>query len=152
LETPKQLRPALDCAFGFSDQVIVEEYIKGREITVGILGDQALPVVEIVPKQRFFNFQAKYEQGQSDYIVPAKLSKSYYQRAQSMGLLAHNCLGCRGFSRIDMILNGKRPYVLEVNSIPGLTARSLLPMAARAKGIGFAQLCLKIIKLSLGRI
>lgn len=146
-----KLNQAINSAFKYDDTIIIEKYLKGREITVGILENRPLPVVEIVPKKRFFDFQAKYAKGKSDYLVPAKLPKSSYKRAQQVGLLAHHALGCRSFSRVDMILSGARPVVLEVNSIPGLTSMSLLPMAAQAQGIGFGQLCLKIIQSAIGQ-
>ena len=144
VDRPSKLTQALNLAFKYDDTIMVEEYIRGREITVGILEDEVLPVVEIVPKARFFDFQAKYEKGKSDYICPAKLPQRHYRKAQKLGLLAHNALGCRTFSRVDMILGRDAPFVLEVNSIPGLTSTSLLPMAAAARGISFKQLCLKI--------
>lgn len=143
------LNSALELAFNYNDTIIIEEYIKGREITVGILQEKPLPVVEILPKKGLFDFQAKYESGQSRYIVPAKLPQAQYRQAQRIGLLAHKVLGCRTFSRVDMILGKGGPIVLEVNSIPGLTSMSLLPMAARAYGINFSQLCLKIIYSTL---
>jgi D-alanine-D-alanine ligase len=145
VERPAELNRAIGCAFKYDDKVIIEKYIAGREITVGILEEESLPVVEIVPKNEFFDFQAKYEKGKTDYLVPAKLPQKQYKRAQDIGLLAHQALGCRGFSRVDMILSQGTPFVLEVNSIPGLTSSSLLPMAARAKGISFPRLCLKIV-------
>ena len=144
VDRASKLNRAINCAFKYDDTIIIEKYIKGREITVGILNDKPLPVVEIVPKKSFFDFQAKYEKGQSDYIVPAKLPQKCSRKAQGLGLLAHQALGCRTFSRVDMILRGFEPFVLEVNSIPGLTSTSLLPMAAQARGINFAELCLKI--------
>lgn len=144
-----QLKQALILAFNYDDTIIIEKYIPGREITVGILEDRPLPVVEIVPKKRFFDFQAKYEEGKSDYVVPAKLPQRHYKKAQEIALLAHQALGCRVFSRVDMILNKGTPFVLEVNSIPGLTSRSLLPMAAQVEGISFGQLCLKIVQSSI---
>ncbi len=141
----RNLNYAIDSAFKYDDTVIIEKFIKGREITVGILGGRALPVVEIAPKRQFFDFQAKYLKGKSDYVVPAKLPKACYKQAQQLGLLAHKALGCRTFSRIDMILSMGKPFILEANSIPGLTSASLLPMAAAACGINFGQLCLKIV-------
>ena len=144
-----ELKRAINYAFKYDDTIIIERYIRGREITVGILENRPLPVVEIVPKRSFFDFQAKYEKGRSDYIVPAKLPQSCSKKAQDLGLLAHKALGCRSFSRVDMILGGAQPTVLEVNSIPGLTSRSLLPMAAGARGINFGQLCLKIVRLAM---
>ncbi|MFH1045431.1 MAG: D-alanine--D-alanine ligase [Candidatus Omnitrophota bacterium] len=140
-----QFRKALDLAFEYDDTVIVEKYLPGREITVGVLDDTPLPVVEIIPKEKFFNFQAKYEKGKTKYVVPAKLSTGQFKEAQRLGLLAHQVLGCRGFSRADIILSRGTPFVLEVNSIPGLTETSLLPMAAGAIGISFPNLCLKIL-------
>ncbi len=146
-----QLKQALDFAFSYDKTIIIEKYIPGREITVGILEDRPLPVVEIVPKKRFFDFQAKYEKGKTDYVVPAKLPQKYYNKAQETALLAHQVLGCRAFSRVDMILSKGIPFVLEVNSIPGLTSRSLLPMAAQVEGISFGQLCLKIVHSTIKR-
>lgn len=143
------LAAAVENAFNYDDTVLVEEYITGREITVGILDDVPLPVVEIVPKNIFFDFQAKYEKGKTEYIVPARLSARTIQQVQRTALLAHKSLGCRSFSRVDMILAGENPVVLEVNSIPGLTAASLLPMAARAEEIDFGQLCLRILQSCL---
>lgn len=149
VERPEKLTRAVKCALKYDDAVIIEGFIKGREITVGILNERPLPVVEIVPKRRFFDFQAKYVKGKSDYVVPAKLAPRDYRKAQRFGLLAHQALGCRVFSRVDMMLGKSGPVVLEVNSIPGLTATSLLPMAACAQGISFAQLCLKIVRSTL---
>ena len=148
----RNLNYAIDSAFKYDDTVIIEDFIKGREITVGILGGRALPVVEIVPKRQFFDFQAKYLKGKSDYVVPAKLPKACYKQAQQLGLLAHKVLGCRTFSRIDMILSRGKPFILEANSIPGLTSASLLPMAAAACGINFGQLCLKIVRSALKKV
>lgn len=145
VDRANKLEQALDYAFSYDETIIIEKYIEGREVTVGILEDKPLPVIEISPLRKFFDFQAKYEKGKSDYIVPARLPPASYSRIQRTGLLAHQALGCHTFSRVDMILNRGTPYVLEVNSIPGLTSTSLLPMAARAQGISFGQLCLKII-------
>lgn len=146
VDKQSKLKPAIEQAFKYGNAIIIEKYIKGREITVGILGQRTLPVVEIVPKKRFFDFQAKYEKGKSDYVVPAKIAKGHYKNAQDLSLLAHRALGCAGFSRVDMILAKNGPVVLEVNSIPGLTSMSLLPMAAKAAGINFNRLCLKIVQ------
>jgi len=149
VDKESKLRAAIEQAFRYGKAIIIEKYIKGREITVGILGQRTLPVVEIVPSRRFFDFQAKYEKGKSDYVVPAKITQRHYRNAQDLSLLAHRALGCAGFSRVDMILAKSGPVVLEVNSIPGLTSMSLLPMAARAAGINFNQLCLKIVQSAL---
>ena len=144
-----QFQKALKNAFSYDDTIIVEKYISGREITVSILDNKPLPIVEIVPRGKFFDFQAKYEKGKSEYSVPARITHASTRRAQDIALQAHFLLGCRGFSRVDMILSGTTPFVLEVNSIPGLTQTSLLPMAAKAKGMDFIQLCMKIVQLAM---
>ncbi|MFA4991955.1 MAG: D-alanine--D-alanine ligase [Candidatus Omnitrophota bacterium] len=140
------LRAAAMNAFRYSDKVMIEEYVPGREITVGIVEDRALPIVEIVPKREFFDFTAKYEKGLTEYIVPAKIDGDARALCQDVALAAHKALGARSFSRVDIILNdSKGPVVLEVNTIPGLTETSLLPKAALAAGIDFEGLCLKIL-------
>lgn len=144
-----EFRRALDTAFQFDNRVIVEEYLKGREFTVGILDETALPVIEIRPKRDFFDFEAKYTYGMTDYIIPAKIDGIIASRMQRAALLAHRSLGCFGCSRADIILGAhNKIYVLEVNSIPGLTEASLLPKAARYAGIDFLQLCIRLIELA----
>jgi len=143
----KGLRGAIDDAFKYDNKLIIEEYIPGMEITVGILEDAALPIVEILPKRKFFDYAAKYEKGLTEYIVPAEIEKSIYKKCQDVGLGSHKALLARSFSRVDIILNEKTgPVVLEINTIPGFTQTSLLPKAARAIGIEFEELCLKILK------
>ncbi len=142
--------PALDKAFQYDDKILVEEYIDGREVTVSILNGSALPVIEIVPKHEFFDFQAKYTNGLTEFKVPAPLTKELYGRTQEIAMRAHRALGCRGMSRVDMKVSSQgRPYVFEVNTIPGLTSLSLLPMAAQAAGVSFPELCRKLIKIAL---
>jgi D-alanine-D-alanine ligase len=139
--------PAIDIALDFDDRALVEEYIKGRELTVGILEDRPLCVIEIIPKKRFFDFEAKYQHGFTDYIVPAQLGGDVSRQARELALKAHKLLGCSSFSRVDIMLDPKgRLYLLEVNTIPGLTSTSLLPKAAKFAGIDFDQLCLKLLK------
>lgn len=148
-EKEEEIVPALDLAFQFDDKVVAEEYISGRELTVGILEDQALPVIEIVPKKRFFDFEAKYQAGFTEYIVPAKLEEKIARLVQSAALKTHKFLGCFGCSRVDIILSRDNiPYILELNSIPGFTPTSLLPKAAKCAGIEFSQLCFKLIQLA----
>jgi D-alanine--D-alanine ligase len=143
------LEEAVNLAFSFDQRVVVEEYIVGREVTVGILEEQALPVIEIVPKKRFFDYEAKYQPGMTDYIVPAKIPEKLAKKIQKVALMAHKLLGCFGCSRVDMILDKYNlPFVLEVNTIPGMTETSLLPKAAKIQGIGFDELCIKLIKLA----
>jgi len=146
------LRRAVETALEFGDKVIIEQYIKGREITVGVLNEKPLPVIEIRPRAQFYNYRAKYRKGMTEYLVPAPIGKKKYTDAGNIALASHKALGCRDFSRVDMILaDSGEIKVLEVNTIPGLTAASLLPRAAQAKGIDYADLCVKILKLALKR-
>lgn len=141
---------ALKEAFVYDDNVLIEEYIKGRECTVGILEEKPLAVVEVIPKRKFFDYQAKYTKGLTEYIVPAVLASDIYNKAQEIALAAHRALGCYGFSRVDIIIdNTNRLFVLEVNTIPGMTQTSLLPKAAGAIGLDFIQLCMKLLSLAL---
>ena len=146
------LKKASKLAFGFSDLAIVEEYLRGREITVPILGNEnplALPVIEIVPKTDFFDYKAKYDEKLCEEIVPARISKELTSDAQKAAILAYLTLGCRGFGRVDMIIKDKKIYVLEVNTIPGLTPVSLFPKSAASAGISYPQLLDKIIEYSV---
>jgi D-alanine-D-alanine ligase len=151
IDKQEGLDKAVSLAFRFDDRIIIEEYIEGREVTVGILQEQPLPVIEIIPKKRFFDYEAKYTPGMTDYDVPAKLEEGVAREVKRAALLAHKLLGCSGCSRVDMILSKDNlPFVLEVNTIPGLTNTSLLPRAAKIQGIEFNELCLKLIKLAYG--
>jgi len=144
------LRAALDLAFSHSNSAILEDYIEGRELTIGILGDDPLAVVEIVPKKGYFDFDAKYSHGASDFIAPAQLDNGVEREVRSVGLAAHRVLGCRHFSRADIRLTKDNlPFVLEVNSIPGLTLSSLLPLSAKVCGIDFNELIFKMVELAL---
>jgi len=140
---------ALALAFEYDHKAVIQEYVAGREFTVGVLNEEALPVIEIIPKNAYFDFQAKYQAGMTDYVVPARLSLKTQEILQHAGVSAHKALGCFGCSRTDIILSGKDiPFILEVNTIPGLTATSLLPKAAKAAGINFNELCLKLLSLA----
>jgi len=141
------LKAAIDKAFKYGDKIILEEYIDGRELTVGILNDEALPVIEIVPKHKVYDYEAKYKDSSTRYIVPAPIPEDTAARARSLGVLAHKALGCRSFSRVDMMMaQSGGIFVLEVNTIPGMTERSLLPKAALAAGLRFGSLCVKILE------
>jgi len=147
----EKLKGAVNKALKFGPGVIVERFIPGREITVGILDEKALPVVEIVPEDNIYDFHSKYSSDRTEYIVPARLGGGLYNKAQEEGLKAHNILGCEGFSRVDMIVSDDNNiFVLEVNTIPGLTERSLLPMAAKEDGMDFSELCVKMLQIALG--
>ncbi len=149
IDDAKDLDKAIKLAFEFDDTVIIERFIKGRELTVGILADQALPVIEIIPKRRFFDYEAKYQSGMTDYIVPAKIDSEVAKKTQEAALSAHRLLGCYGCSRVDVIFNEDLgPVVLEVNTIPGMTSTSLLPKSAKVAGIDFIGLCVKLIELA----
>lgn len=142
-----ELARAISCAKQFDNFIIIEQFIKGRELTVGILEDKPLPPIEIITSEEFFNYEAKYKSNTTRYIVPAEIENELAIKIMQAGITAHKSLGCRNFSRADMILSEKdsQVYVLELNAIPGLTQRSLLPKAALCRGIDFGQLCLKII-------
>ena len=145
-----QLGKAIDFAFSYSDRVMVEQYIPGRELTVTILGDEPLPVVEIKPKDGFYDYEHKYTKGMTDYICPAELPEKTANLMLKKALAAHNVLGCKAYSRVDYRLdsNGKF-YCLEVNTLPGMTELSLVPKGASAVGLSFPELLNRIIELSL---
>jgi D-alanine-D-alanine ligase len=144
---------ALDEAFRYDDQVVVEEFIDGRELTVGILGDRALPVVEVRVKAGFYDYQNKYTKGASEYDVPANLPEPVAVEVQRVALGAFRAAGCRDYSRVDVMLrrSDNRPFVLEINTLPGMTETSLLPKAAAAVGIGFEELCSSMVTMALAR-
>ncbi len=149
LENERQLPAAIELAFKFDEHIIMQEYIAGRELTVGILDETALPVIEIIPHNKFFDFASKYQDSLTEYIVPAILDQRMALDIQQAALRAHKLLGCYGCSRVDFILTKEgRPYILEVNTIPGMTSTSLLPKAAKILGIDFKQLCLKLLELA----
>ncbi len=143
---------ALVAAFSYDDRVLLERYARGRELAVGILDGEPLPIVEATPKQEdFFNFEARYEIGRTEYTCPAKLAGKDADAVQEVAARTYETLGCSGFARVDLILADDGPEVLEVNAIPGLTDTSLLPQAAEAAGLTFEQLCGRILELALER-
>ena len=146
----KLLPDAINKAFEYGERVILEEYIDGRELTVGILDDKPLPVIEIVPKNRVYDYDAKYKDSDTKYLLPAPISENISEEARKLGVLAHKALGCRSFSRVDMMMRASGDiFVLEVNTIPGMTERSLLPKAALVTGLRFNALCVKILENAL---
>lgn len=150
---------ALVAAFSYDDRVLLERYVRGRELAVGILDGEPLPIVEAIPKQEdFFNFEARYEIGRTHYVCPAELSDADASAVREAARSTWEALGCAGFARVDVILGGgdaapetHGPQVLEVNAIPGLTDTSLLPQAAEAAGLAFEQLCERIVELARER-
>jgi D-alanine-D-alanine ligase len=144
------LDAALDDAEKFSQTVLVEKYIEGAELTVGILGDEPLPVIEIRPHDGFYDYEHKYTKGRTDYLVPAPIEKSYALELQETALRTFRSLGCRTFGRVDFKAGRDHiPYCLEVNTIPGMTETSLVPKAAAAAGISFNEVVKRIVELSL---
>jgi D-alanine-D-alanine ligase len=138
---------AFEGAVQYSGEALVEEYIPGRELTVGVVDGRALPVVEIKPASQWYDFAAKYVTGDTQYVVPAELDGNIAEQLQDIALKTFRCLGAEGFGRIDFRLSPEgNPYVLELNAIPGFTATSLLPKAAQAAGIGFSALCCRIME------
>jgi D-alanine-D-alanine ligase len=149
-DTRAALSRAVDACLKISSCALVERFISGRELTVGILGPTALPVVEIVPEHAFYDYHSKYAKGGSRHLVPAPLPAAAARRAQKLALAAYRSLGCSAYARVDVLLDKRgNPWVLEVNTIPGMTATSLLPDAARAAGFSFEELVLEIIRHSL---
>jgi D-alanine-D-alanine ligase len=139
-------------AMRHDSQVLVEEKISGRECTVGILGHDTLPIVEVRPKAGIYDYQTKYSVGTTDYLCPAPFDDATTKRIQAAGLAAFKTIGGRDYARVDVMVrpNGE-PIVLEVNTLPGMTETSLLPKAAAAAGIGYAELCERMVKLALKR-
>ena len=147
-----QLEIAVNEAFKYDDEVLIEELVKGVEITAGVLGNAepfALPVVEVTSENELYDYEAKYTQGMSHHIIPARLSAEILGRIQEYAVRAHQALGCRGISRTDMIITAAKIVILEVNTIPGMTPVSLMPDAAAAVGIPFGELCEKLLKFAL---
>ena len=141
-------------AFQYDQEVLVERYIKGREVTCAVLGNktlEALPLIEIVPNPEyaFFDYEAKYKAGATKEICPAPLPEEQAMKARSYAKMAHMALGCRVWSRTDMIVQGEEVYVLETNTIPGMTETSLVPLAAKTAGLSLSELLDRLIELSL---
>jgi D-alanine-D-alanine ligase len=150
VNTGDELAPAVKLAFSYDREVLIEKYIRGMEVQVGILGERALGAIEIVPKDVFYSYKAKYEQGMSEHFFPARIPEAVYKRTLDAGLAAHRALGCRGYSRVDFIIDAAGdPYILEVNTLPGMTATSLLPDIARGVGMSFPDLVEEILRLAL---
>jgi D-alanine-D-alanine ligase len=144
---------ALVSAFSYDDRVLLERFVNGRELAVGILGGEALPIVEAIPKSGDgYDFEARYEIGRTSFICPAELPSGKAGAVTEKALAAYEALGCSGFSRVDLILGEDGPQVLEVNAIPGLTETSLLPQAAEAAGMSFEQLVERILDLALAPV
>lgn len=141
------LEDALRSALSFGGGAVIEEYIEGKEVQIGILGGRALGGVEVRPKRGFYDYEAKYTPGLTEYILPPELDERTYERAKDAALRAHTALGCRGGTRVDLLIErGGNPFVLEVNTIPGMTETSLLPKIARLAGMDFPSLMESMLK------
>lgn len=152
VDRPDQLPAAVVDALRYDDRVLVEERLRGPELTVGVIGNdelEALPVIEIVTKHDFFDYRAKYDPELTEEICPARVPADVARRAQDLAIRAHGALGCRGLSRSDFVWSGERMPILEVNTIPGMTRNSLLPKAARVAGIPFGELLERLVGWAL---
>jgi D-alanine-D-alanine ligase len=143
----RQIRPAVKKALSLSNRAIIEKYIQGKEVHIGILTGKVLGGVEVKPSLEFYNYEAKYTAGMTEYILPPEINSKIYEKAKEIALNAHIALGCGGATRVDLRINVKgNPYVLEVNTIPGMTETSLLPKIAKQAGIDFPDLIEEILR------
>lgn len=153
VESKQALQQAIHDVFEIDYELLVETYIKGTELTVSVIGNdnpKALPIIEIVPKNEFYDFESKYAPGGSEHICPARISEEDTAKVKEIAVAAHKALGCRGVSRTDIIMDEQGVcWVLETNTVPGMTSTSLLPDSARAAGYSFPQLCVKLIEFAL---
>ncbi len=150
VRSEKEFDEALKEAFQYGSRAILEKYIEGKEIHIGVLGNKALGGVEVRPKKGFYSYEAKYTEGLTDYILPPEIDASIYEKLKELGLKAHQALGCKGATRVDMLVDeAGNAYVLEVNTIPGMTETSLLPKIASLAGYDFKSLVKEILELAL---
>ena len=153
----QELLAGIEEAFKHDEDVLIEEFIAGMEVTVSVLGkkgvEQALPVIEIVPKNKFYDYEAKYAPGGSDHIIPARVSEEITEYLQKNAVLAHQSLNCKTYSRTDFIVpfDGTLPVVLEVNTLPGMTPTSLFPDAAKEIGLSYEDMIERLIELSINK-
>ena len=159
VKTEPELESAIREAASYDRELLIEKFVPGRELTIGVLGDQALPILEIIPKGGFYDFNNKYPflnpqiGGGAEHVCPAKIPQEKTRQIQELALRAFRALGLEVYGRVDVILSDTdEPFVLEINTIPGMTEASLLPEAAAAAGITYVDLCLQIIELSRARM
>ena len=149
-EISTELKNAFDFCFSVSNNAMIEQYILGRELTVSILDDKVLPIIEVIPKGDFYDYKCKYTKGESDYLVPAKLDERTKNLLNEYSIKIHKTIGCRGYSRVDFRLSEDgKIYFLEINTLPGFTDTSLFPKAANAVGLSYNELIKSIIRLAL---
>lgn len=150
VENDRDLERAISANEKISSDFIAEDYIEGLEYTVGILGDSALPVIKLLPPGKFYDFNAKYESDKMQYICPSQLDDSMEDKLKKISLNCFKTCGCKGWGRIDIIIDDKgNPWVIELNTVPGMTSHSLVPLAAKERNIDFENLVLKILDSSL---
>ena len=147
---PEELASAVQQASQFDTEVMIERFAKGRELTVSVIGDQALPPVEIRPKKGIYDYESKYTPGMTEYLCPAPLDEEVVAQMQAYALRAFRVLKLRGYGRIDFILDKEQLFCLEANTLPGMTATSLFPKAAAAAGMDFPELCERIVRAAAG--
>lgn len=147
---PQALGSAVAEALHYGPQGLMEAFVPGRELTVGILDEEPLPIIELRSQREFFDFEAKYHQGEAEHLFDVPLSPELYRQVQQAALAAYRALGCGGFARVDLRLSPEpRPYIMEVNTIPGFTPVSLFPEAARRRGLEFPELCYQLVSIAL---
>ena len=147
-----QIESALKNGFSYGNEIIIEKYIEGREVHIGILNDRALGGVEVKTSLEFYSYEAKYTAGLTEYILPPKIDEAVYMKAKDIALSANRALGCSGATRVDLRIDKDgNPYVLEVNTIPGMTETSLLPKIAKEAGLDFPALVEEILKDAIER-
>ncbi|MDP7416394.1 MAG: ATP-grasp domain-containing protein, partial [Desulfobacterales bacterium] len=154
VESITDIKDAVESAFDHDDMILIEAFIPGIELTAGVIGNEvlnALPIIEIIPDKAnaFFDYEAKYTAGVTQEICPARIDDALTEKAKTYAKIAHHALSCRGYSRTDMIFNNEELYVLETNTIPGMTATSLFPQAAEVAGISFPKVLDKLIELGI---
>jgi D-alanine-D-alanine ligase len=143
------LDEAYALAVNYDPVVLAEKFIDGPELTVAVLGDRVLPIIRIVTPREFYDYEAKYIANDTQYLIPCGVSEKKEKVLQALSLKAFRALGCRGWGRVDLMLDKRgKPYLLEVNTSPGMTDHSLVPMAARAVGISYEDLCLKVLEMA----
>ena len=146
VENKNELDTALELAWQYNDEALIEHWIEGDEYTVTILGNQALPSIKIISDHDFYDYDSKYFSNKTEYLCPSDLSEQQEKNIRTIAMKAFNLTGASGWGRADFILDkDKNPYLLEINTVPGMTSHSLVPMAAKAAGMNFEQLVLKIL-------
>ncbi|WP_404453202.1 D-alanine--D-alanine ligase [Oceanobacillus kapialis] len=152
VEAKEQIIPGIQSAAKSDNMVLVEDFIKGREMTVAVLGEEALPIIEIIPKNAYYDYESKYAAGGSEHIVPAQIDKQTTTTIKELAVQAHKVLGCETYSRVDFILTEEnQPILLEVNTLPGMTPTSLFPDAAKEVGLSYDSMIESFVKRSMAK-